>query len=153
MVTETKFKLHKQEYDYSCGPASLQMLYEKFGLSIAESRIIEEMGPNNEGYSWNEIKKNIGKQGLRSQLLRDSSFEELLKYPNEIVCYHTNRSKDPGFHYSLVLQIDDNSITLADPNFGDVVTYGREQFMSIWHDEEGRGNFLAINDPDLEVMV
>lgn len=148
MVIENKFALHEQEHGFSCGPATLKMLYEKSGIFMSEDDIINDMGSNENGYGWVDIQGHVQEQGLTSQLFRNASWEDLLKHQDKsiMVCYFTTRTQDPGFHFSLLQQIDDEMISLADPSFGDVYTYDREKFTQHWHDEEGKGNFLAVWD-------
>ena len=145
MSKRKEFDLHEQEHKYSCGPATLVMTYQGHGYDVTEKQVRAEMQLTEEGASWLQMRSHITKSGFEQPVFkRSANYDELHRYQLPIVCYVTYRVGDPGFHFSVVYQIDDNSITLADPSFGDTITYSRKIFDKNWHDEEGRRTFLAI---------
>lgn len=139
-----EFDLHEQKLAYSCGPGSLVMAYQGYGYNTTEESIRTEMQLPDDGATWLQMKRDVDRNGFEYVFKRLASYDELQGYQLPIVCYVTHRVGDPDFHFSVVYQIDDNSITIADPSFGDTITYSRKEFVKNWHDEEGRRTFLAI---------
>jgi len=139
-----EFDLREQSLTYSCGPGSLVMAYQGHEFSITEDKIIADMGLTDDGASWYQMKMHVDQSGFEYAFKRRAKYEDLYGLTYPIVCYMTYRSGKPDFHFSVVYQIDDVSITLADPSFGDTITYKRDTFIKDWHDEEGRSTFLAI---------
>jgi ABC-type bacteriocin/lantibiotic exporter with double-glycine peptidase domain len=144
MSKRKEFDLHEQDILFSCGPGSLVMAYQGHGYNTTEELIRTEMQLPDDGATWWQLKQDMTRNGFEYVFKRVANYDELQQYQLPIVCYVTYRVKDPGFHFSVVYQIDDNSITVADPSFGDTYTYGRNEFIKEWHDEEGRRTFLAI---------
>jgi predicted double-glycine peptidase len=144
MSRRKEFDLHEQKLTYSCGAGSLVMAYQGHGYNTTEELIRTEMQLLDDGATWWQMKQDMTRNGFEYVFKRSANYDELQQYQLPIVCYVTHRVKDPGFHFSVVYQTDDNSVTLADPSFGDTITYAREKFLKNWHDEEGRRMFLAI---------
>jgi predicted double-glycine peptidase len=140
---------YQQRLDYTCYPVSAIPILESLGIIMKENEIIDVMGDNPDGYSWSDGHELFRKMGFVSSIFRDSTFDELFRQHQKgnyiIVCYNDSpRSENPGSHFSAVYQIEDDSITLADPSYGDYVTYSKEQFVKIWFDDEGKKNFQII---------
>ena len=144
MSRQKEFDLCEQTLAYTCGPTSLVMSYQGHGFNTTEAVINAEMQLPDDGATWWYMQQNMTSHGFDYVFKRLASFDELSLYQLPIVCYVTERVNDLDYHFSVVYQSDDISITLADPSFGDTVTYTREKFEQNWYDEEGKRTFLAI---------
>lgn len=146
MAKTKEFDLYEQKLSYTCGAGSLVMAYQSHGFNITEEQIVKDMNLTDEGAGWDEIRMHVTKNGFSYVFGRYAHYEELMRHTYPIVCFVSDRDGKPDYHFSVVYQMDDNSITIADSSFGDTITYSRSKFVRNWHDEEGKRTFLAITE-------
>jgi len=139
-----EFDLYEQRISSTCGAAVLVMVYQSRGFTITEEQITADMQLTDDGAGWDQMHSHVTKNGFNTKFERDARYEDLMGYIYPIVCFVSDRDGEPDYHFSVVYQMDDDSITVADPEFGDTMTYSRTEFVKNWHDEEGRRTFLAI---------
>ena len=150
---------YEQKYFFSCGPASLSICYKALGHSHTEERIMREMHASVDGTDWTELLHHVVDiteygASMRFRATYGEMKEELDKFGYPIiVCWQTDRRRvpveggmgaEPAGHYSVVKAMDDESITLADPGFGDIVTFTKEYFDERWYEENTERAYLAI---------
>lgn len=135
-------------YKSMCGPASLKMVFDYYGIEKSEEEIAklagtkEDLGTDEEG-----IKKAVEQLGFKAEIKNTSSFEDIQKYLNKkipvIVNWFTrgridyDDSQVPDGHYSVVVGLDDEFIYLQDPEIGKLRKIERNDFMKVWFDFKG----------------
>ena len=129
-----KIKLQKQSTGYSCGPASLKMALSHFGIDESEENLIKLTGAK-EGYGCHpkDIVRASKALGIKARYIETSSIDEIRQYLN----YHHSLIVDwfsptANGHYSMVVDLDGEYITLADPEIGDLRKLEIKDFLNHW---------------------
>ena len=131
-----------------CGPASLKMVFDYYGIDKSEEEIAklsgttEDLGTDDQG-----IKKAAKSLGLKVEIKNESSFEDIQDYLSKkipvIVNWFTrgridyDDSQVSDGHYSVVVGLDDDFIYLQDPEIGKLRKVERNDFMKVWFDFKG----------------
>lgn len=131
-----------------CGPASLKMVFDYYGVEKSEEEIaklagtIENLGTDEAG-----IKKAAESFGFKVIIKNESSFEDIQSYLDKkipvIVNWFTrgridyDDSQVPDGHYSVVVGLDNDHIYLQDPEIGKLRKIAKEDFMKVWFDFKG----------------
>ena len=126
--------LHKQETDYSCGPASLKMVLGYFGVEKTEAELIELTGAKaGLGCEPPTIVEAAEKLGFGADYVEYSSLEEIKERmeKDEMVIVDWFSPEVCG-HYSVVVELTDENITLANPTHGDHTMMTHEDFLNHW---------------------
>ncbi len=119
-----------------CGPASLKMVLEYFGVHKSEKELGKLAGTTlAKGTSAEGLVKAARKLGFRAEkkdfaTLGDIRREVVQKKTPVIVDWF---SGDDG-HYSVVMGIDKENIYLQDPELGHLRTLRLETFRRVWFD-------------------
>ena len=133
-----KVKPFRQKTGY-CGPASLKMVLDYYGVEKSEKDLAEltdcTMEVGVEGEKLVEVAKRLG---LAGQIKDDASLDDIRHFVLEkqvpvIVDWF---DEDDG-HYSVVVDIDDTHIYFVDPSIGMVRTMALEKFWRVWFDFPG----------------
>jgi len=129
-----ELKLHKQETDYSCGPASLKMVLEHFGVEKSEEELIKLTGAKaGLGCTPNDLVRAARELGFDAEYIPTSSLEEVEKLMNEGVMVIVDWfSPEVNGHYSVVVKLTDKEITLANPTHGNNTVMTRNEFLNRW---------------------
>ena len=128
-----------------CGPASLKMIFDYYGIEKTEQEIAKlcgttkELGTNDEG-----IKKAAESLGFTVEIKNESSFEDVQAWLDKkvpvMVDWFTRGGEDAQVadgHYSVVVGLDENFIYLQDSEIGGLRKFSREDFMKVWFDFTG----------------
>ena len=135
MLTLLKFRQGKS----SCGPASLKIVLQFFGIKKSEKSLVELTGCTKEkGASGKAILKAAKSLGFKGFIKDSAKIKDIRKYVLErkipvIVDWF---SKDDG-HYSVVAHIDKENIYLLDPEFGEIRPIKIDTFKRVWFDFPG----------------
>jgi len=140
-------RIVKQDFDYSCGAASLAtLLTEYYGVPVSEQTFLEVMDKGESSASFEDMALALAEFGFKAQGFA-ASWEQLVKLRTPVVVYLKHRKND---HFSVLRGIDEDTVWLADPSLGNR-TYSKEQFLAMWQTREGdveqsdlRGKFLAV---------
>ena len=126
--------LHKQETTYSCGPASLKMVLAYFGMEKNEGELIELTGAKKEiGCEPDGIVSAAEKLGFEAEYKEYSSLDEIGRLMTDDVMVIVNWfSPEVNGHYSVVVEITDENITLANPTHGAYTTMTHAGFLNHW---------------------
>ena len=122
----------KQDYDFSCGAASIAtLLNRQYGLTYSEKEILELLSKEAQETwkaSFADMQKIMPSLGLRAE--------------GYAVVYLRYRNND---HFSVLYGIDGETVLLADPSLGHV-SLSRAQFLDAWktRDSHLSGKILAI---------
>jgi len=131
-----------------CGPASLKIVLDYYGIEKSEKELAKLSGWNKElGVSDKGIKKAAEKLGFKAKIKNNSSYQDIQNWLNKdvsvIVDWFTKgRSDYPDSatadgHYSVVAGLDDKFIYLQDPEIGKIRKIKRNDFMRVWFDFKG----------------
>jgi predicted double-glycine peptidase len=129
----------RQKKNYWCGPACLKMVLEYFGIKASTSNIASETHFTPAlGVEASSIVNFAKKLGLEAFYKDFSSIDEIKKYVNinkipAIVDYF---DANDG-HYSVVVEVKDKHVYLADPYTGYIKSLKINRFLRVWFDFEG----------------
>lgn len=134
--------LVKQDFDYSCGTASLATVLGFYGKEVTELQVMEAMG-NKEGMaSFEEMAKALPKLGFHAQGIA-LSFEQLKHLKIPVIAYLKAERED---HFTVIRGGSDSHVWLGDPSWGNR-TLTRARFLEMWRTREDttlQGKVLLI---------
>lgn len=134
-----KVKLYKQSSGF-CGPASLRMVLEYWGLKKSEKELAKLSGATrSRGIEARGLLRAAKKLGLRVTIIDYATFEQIRTYvqKQKIPVIVDWFSHDDG-HYSVVVGISRRKIFLADPEHKKIRQFDLETFKRIWFDFPGK---------------
>ncbi|EKD29871.1 MAG: hypothetical protein ACD_78C00233G0002 [uncultured bacterium (gcode 4)] len=133
---------YHQETDYTCAPACIRMILSKYDIFLSEKEIekgvgcTSECGTDDDG----EILKFFTSRHFEATLHENWEFTDLKKFLDEgydiIINYFI--SKEQEWHYAIVENIDDQYITLIDPEYWPDTQYPPPSFYTNWHNSSGK---------------
>ena len=123
-----------QSSDFSCGPAALATVLQNMGFNSTEQELMVLAGTDTSGTTMYGLAQAAQSKGLSATGMK-LSVDDLR--PNNIV----HVILDGEGHYSVVREVTENSVRLADPSLGNI-ELTREKFNEIY-----TGNALVINVP------
>lgn len=128
-----------------CGPASLKMVFDYYGVSILEDEIAKIAGASKEkGTSRAGLIKAAKHFGFDGFSKENSSLSDLRYFLKRKIPVIVDWFFEDEGHYSVVVDIDKKNITLIDPSFKKGVRkFSLEKFLRIWFDFPGK----HIKDP------
>src|SRR3989338_4094955 len=126
----------KQEKDFYCGPAVVQMLLAKKGAAITQTQLAKELKTTEEiGTNLVDIVCVLSSNGFIADQKDGASPDDIAGALREnkivIVCYTGQSHNEP--HYAIVLALTDKEIVLADPFFGERREVSISEFLERWH--------------------
>ncbi|MEN4018287.1 MAG: C39 family peptidase [Methanobacterium sp.] len=128
-----------QSSDFSCGPAALATVLNNLGVHATEQELIVLAGTDTSGTTMHGLSEAAKTKGLSATGMK-LSVDELKK--NYIVFVTT----DGGGHYSVIREIANESVKLADPSPGNI-ELSIQDFTSYYS-----SYVLMISDPNLQYM-
>ena len=131
-----------------CGPASLKMVFDYYGIEKTEKEIAELCGTTEDlGIDDKGIKQAVESLEFKVEIKNNSTFEDIKYWMDKrvpvIVDWFTrgradyNDSKVADGHYSVVVGLDDKYIYLQDPEIGAIRKIEKNDFMKVWFDFKG----------------
>lgn len=128
-----------------CGPASLKMVFEYYGIIKTEEELAKLCNVNQElGTDDKTMKKVAESLGFKVEIKNFSSFEDIKEWLDKnvplIVDWFSPGRMDkkeeemPDGHSSIVVGLDNEYIYLQDPETGGVRKLRREDFYRVWFD-------------------
>jgi len=136
----------KQSTGY-CGPASLKIVLDFYGLKRSEKALAELSGASRErGVSGRSLVSTARKLGFEAHMKNNSTLEELETLTKDTpVIVDWIHPTEEG-HYSVVLGFSRGKVVLADPYDGGFVEIPKAEFNKRWYDFYGnrpRGNYIT----------
>jgi ABC-type bacteriocin/lantibiotic exporter with double-glycine peptidase domain len=135
---------HKQEKDYTCGPACMRMILSSKGINSTETELallmetIPELSLKG-GTKCAAFAKVAKQFNLKFQEKTDSNIEtlkELLEKKIIIVVLFMQRSKDGDCgHFAIVKKITKDKIYFLDPDENDKTEMKIQDFITNWFSE------------------
>ena len=131
-----------------CGPASLKMVLDYYGVDKTEKELAELCGTDPDlGTSDEGIKRAAESLGFKVEIHNNSTFDDIQRWLDKkvlvIVNWFTrgridyNDSEVPDGHLSVVVGLDDENIYLQDPEIGSLRKIAKDDFMKVWFDFTG----------------
>lgn len=128
-----------------CGPASLKMVFDYYGIIKTEVELSELCNVSKEfGTDDKTMKKVAESFGFKVEIKNFSSFEDIEKWlqkgvPLIVDWFSPGRmdkeeSEMPDGHSSIVMGLDNEYIYLQDPETGGMRKLKRENFYRVWFD-------------------
>lgn len=128
-----------------CGPASLKMVLEYWGIEKDEEEVAVACNRDPDlGTDDISLKKAAESYGLKAEVENNSSFDSIKNWLKKdvpvIVNWFTRGRSDYGDeevadgHYSVVVGLDDTYIYLQDPEIGGLRKLERDDFIRVWFD-------------------
>ena len=128
-----------------CGPASLKMVMDYYGVSVPEAEIAKIAGASKEkGVSIRGLIKAAKHFGFKTFLKENSSLKDLEYFVNKKIPVIVDWFIEDDGHYSVVVDINKKNIVLMDPALRKFIIYirrrkfSREIFYRIWFDFPGK---------------
>jgi predicted double-glycine peptidase len=139
----------KQSTNYSCGPAALRTIFNYYKVKVSEKELLLLGDIGEEGTDFKTMKKLSNEFGFTFHSRENGNLEIIKKYINKdipvLVCYQMGQNNGNNGHYSVVYNIDDSFIHLADPSNwieGDRKKYSENRkmlidtFLEHWWEED-----------------
>lgn len=131
-----------------CGPASLKMVLDYYGVDKTEEELAEFCGTDSDlGTSDEGIKRAAESLGFKVEIHNNNTFDGIQRWLDKkvpvIVSWFTrgridyDDSEVPDGHLSVVVGLDDENIYLQDPEIGSLRKIARDDFMKVWFDFTG----------------
>ncbi len=127
-----------------CGPASLKMVLDYYGVSVSEQELARLSGSSKEkGTSVSGLVKAAKHFGFKAFLKKNSSLKDLEYFVNKKIPVIVDWFNEDDGHYSVVVDIDKKDVVLMDPALRKILIYirrkvfSRETFFRIWFDFPG----------------
>jgi len=132
-----KIKPFRQQTGY-CGPASLKMVLEYYGLKKTEKEMIKLTDCTEMGLEAHRLIEEAKDLGFEGYVKDNASLEDIreLVLKKEIPVIVDWFSEDDG-HYSVVVDIDEENIYPLDPQLGYVRAMRLATFFRLWFDFPG----------------
>lgn len=140
-------KLYKQNTDYTCGPACIRMAISYYSSVCPTEEAIATLASTTEdiGTLPKDMVKVVRALGYKPVVKIDCDLIELCTLSTRVPCIVLYEDEKDSYHYSLVMHVDEDSITLADPYIGKEKVVSLEYFLSHWHYSDGtKGWMLTI---------
>lgn len=153
-----QLKHFNQETDYSCGPASLKIVFNFFNKECSEQKLIEKTGAMpKKGVQNKDLIRVIKVAGFFYFEKYNSSLKDInffLKKKLPVIVNYTNPSSGKG-HYAVVFghNIKRHILCLADPINGDDYKLKESEFLKLWkvNGEENKW-LLVISRKSLDII-
>jgi len=130
-----------------CGPASLKIVLDYFGVHKSEQEIAGLASKTDLGTDDAGLARAAESLGLRAVIKNESSFDDIEQWLQKgvpvIVDWFTRGRSDysdsdiADGHYSVVCGLDDDTVYLQDPEIGGLRAIPRKEFLKVWFDFSG----------------
>lgn len=132
----------KQQFDYSCGAASLATVLQFYGASVTEKQLMDGMQKNDNVASFDDMAKVLPKFGFKAHGVA-LSYEQLTRLQIPAIAYLKPERED---HFTVIRGVSETHVWLGDPSWGNRVL-SREQFLKMWSTRDDQllvGKLLLI---------
>lgn len=151
---QMKIKPIKQRDASACGPTCIEMTLKYFDVPHTVRQIAELTDYKKDGVSNLDIVKTIKQYGLKTKTQKNTSWEALQKYNTDDAVIIVSWMLD-GYigHVSVVDQITDTYIILAEPTTGKHLKIEKIKFLRLWWDYEGQGRDIWYPETKADVQL
>src|SRR3990167_2466687 len=138
-------KPFRESFSGGCGPASLKIVLDYYGVRKSEKELFKMCHTNKElGTTAKNLKKTAESLGFKVKIKNKSAFSDIKYWLDKkvpvIVDWFTRGRNDysdsdiADGHYSVVVGLDNKFIYLQDPELGRIRKLKKEDFMVVWFD-------------------
>lgn len=146
-------KPFKQSDDSRCGPACIKMALDYYGIEASEDELCERCDHTYElGCTNVQMKEALEAYGLSCNIKEESNFEQLTYFVNRNIPVIVDWFSVDCGHSSVVVDLDEEYIYLADPELGEVRKMLREEFMRVWFDWKS-GETISCEELSIREMI
>jgi len=143
-----KLPYFHQKKDYTCGPASLRMVFNFFGLKTNEEELKKSLRPNKRiGTKHGALIKVARKKGFYCYIHKKANLHQLRNFIDQgfpvIVNYIEPESNEK--HYSVVIGYNKKKIIMNDPWIGKNFKIKDKEFEKRWHGEHNKKWIMIIS--------
>ena len=134
-----------------CGPASLKMVMDYYGVSVSEARIAKAAGSTREkGTSPQGLIKAAKSFGFHVFLKENSTLNDLRYFVKRHIPVIVDWFFEDDGHYSIVVDINKKNVIIMDPALKGKRKILLETFFRIWFDFPGK---FIKNKKDLSIRL
>ncbi len=142
----------KQQTPFSCGPATLKMVFLFYGLERTEEELAVRLRTNKHvGTLHSDMIRVAREEGFYVFENEDSSVVEtagLLKTHTPVIVHFTEPSENDN-HYAVVVQVENTHLVFNDPWNGEKTTMEINDFITRWSSEHtNEDNWLMAISKD-----
>ncbi|MGY4884893.1 MAG: cysteine peptidase family C39 domain-containing protein, partial [Nanobdellota archaeon] len=128
-----------QHDDGSCGPVSLRMIFQYYGLKKSEKELIKLTNCTvKEGTTAANMVNAARSLGFNAWYTDNNTWENLYNEVNKKGPVIVDWFSQLEGHYSPVYDVYKDEVVLADPEYGFVREMKKDQFLSLWFDFDKR---------------
>ncbi len=121
-----------------CGPSSLRMVFDYWGLKLTEKELAKKSGAKAEkGVNPDNMIKAVKSLGWHGFFKEGGKLKELEYFVSQKMPVVVDWFSEDEGHYSVVIGIDKKFVYLADPEFGRINKIPAGRFLNVWFDFEG----------------
>ena len=122
-----------------CGPASLKMVFDYYGVRVSEAEISKIAGASKEkGVSKEGLNKAAKHFGFQVFSKEKSTLSDLKYFIKKGIPVIVDWFFEDEGHYSVVVDIDKQNIVFRDPSFKGLRRLPIEKFLRVWFDFPGK---------------
>jgi len=139
----------KQKTNYTCGPAALRTIFNYYKVKVSEQELILLGDITEEGTDFQTMRNLSHEFGFSFYSRINGNLEDIKKYLKRnipvLVCFQSGVNNGNNGHYSVIYDIDESFVYLADPSNwieGEKTRYSKnikmriDTFMEHWWEEE-----------------
>jgi len=122
-----------------CGPASLKMIFDYYGVSVSEKEIAKAaIASRKTGVSKEGLIKAAKHFGFKVFSKEKSNIGDLRRFIRKGVPVIVDWFLEDDGHYSVAVDINQKEIILMDPSLGGLRKMPLEKFQRLWFDFPGK---------------
>lgn len=131
----------RQQRDYWCGPASVQMLLAANGHQVSQVTLASHMYTNvRAGTSRRHLVRGLRTFGLAVGMTRAGTLARLAQHLPVIVNYQASDGED---HYAVILRVTSSHVVMHDPWYGPNYKLTRAAFCQRWKNPKLRKKYTG----------
>lgn len=113
-------RLRKQRKNFTCGPASLRIIFFFYGRRVSEQELVEKAGIGKDGTSEYQLRKLSHEYGFSFYGRANGHLREVSRYLERgipiLICYQDwGLPNGNNGHYAVLTSIDKDWVKIADP--------------------------------------
>lgn len=143
----------KQDTDYSCGPAVMQMVFRFYGKVFSEDKLIKKLKTNKDlGTAHQAMIELALAEGFYVYVNNESSLEEIKFFHNKnipVIVHYLEPESEDG-HYAVAIDTEEDKVILNDPWNGEKFKISYKDFEKRWRNEKGNNKkwIMVISTED-----
>src|SRR3989338_704751 len=138
-------RLYRQEFRWSCFATCVRIILEYYGVKKTEKeiRILLKTTPTY-GTLWEFVETEIKKISFEFVWKKFWNLEDLKALLNQSipVIVGTKGKNDADKHAVVLLDISDQNVSVADPDYGEVAKISLPEFLKMWSERNSIAGYL-----------